>query len=153
MSIKYWLVKSECEVYSIDNLAKDKVTHWDGVRNYQARNYLRDEMKVGDQVLFYHSNGAVPAAVGVCEVVKEGYPDFTAFDINHENFEPRDNPGKPTWFMVDLKFVSKFTKPVPLHDMRTNYKLLNMKLLERGNRLSVVPVEKEEFDEIINMSL
>ncbi|MEJ5351768.1 MAG: EVE domain-containing protein [Melioribacteraceae bacterium] len=144
--MKYWLMKSEPDVFSIDDLAKSKnqTTYWDGVRNYQARNYIRDEMKIGDKVIFYHSNTEPPAAVGICEVVKEAYPDFTAFD-------PKSKKENPTWFMVDIKLIKKFVKPVPLDEIRKNPKLKNMKLVQKGNRLSVMPITKDEFDEIIKM--
>jgi predicted RNA-binding protein with PUA-like domain len=148
---KYWLIKSEPEVYSIDDLEKDKKTYWDGVRNYQARNFMRDEMKKGDQVIFYHSNTEPPAAVGICEVVKEGYPDFTAFDPDDKHFDPKSKEDNPTWIMVDVKFVKKFNKPVPITDMKENAKLKDMKLVQRGNRLSVMPLTKTEFDEIVKM--
>lgn len=147
----YWLIKSEPDVYSIDDLEKDKKTYWDGVRNYQARNFMRDEMKKGDQVIFYHSNTEPPAAVGICEVVKEGYPDFTAFDPDDKHYDPKSKEDNPTWIMVDVKFVKKFNKPVPIPDMKENAKLKNMKLVQRGNRLSVMPLTKTEFDEIIKM--
>ncbi len=148
----YWLVKSEPDVYSIDNLKKDKKTYWDGVRNYQARNYMRDEMKKGDQVLFYHSNTDFVGVYGVCEVVKEGYPDFTAFDPEDKHYDPKSKKDNPTWIMVDVKFVEKFKNPVLLDSIKENKKLQNMKLVQRGNRLSVMPVTKAEFDEIIKMS-
>ncbi|MDZ7766088.1 MAG: EVE domain-containing protein [Melioribacteraceae bacterium] len=148
---KYWLMKSEPDVYSIDDLEKDKKTHWDGVRNYQARNFMRDEMKKGDKVIFYHSNTTPPGAVGICEVVKEGYPDFTAFDPDDKHYDPKSNKDEPTWYMVDVKFVKKFNNPVPLNDIKENSKLEDMKLVQRGNRLSVMPVSKVEFDEIVKM--
>lgn len=154
MPTKYWLLKSEPEVFSIDDLAKAKnqTTHWDGVRNYQARNFLRDEMKIGDKVIFYHSNAEPPAAAGICEVVKEGYPDFTAFDPKDIHYDPKSNKDSPTWFMVDVKFVSKFSKAVAISEIKANKKLLSMKLVQRGNRLSVMPVTKEEFEEIEKMA-
>ncbi len=148
----YWLMKSEPSVYSIDDLKKDKKTYWDGVRNYQARNFMRDQMKKGDKVIFYHSNTEPPAAVGICEVVKEGYPDFTAFDPEDPHYDPKSKSDKPTWYMVDVKFVEKFERPVTLAEMKANPKLANMKLVQRGNRLSVMPVTKKEFDEIVRMS-
>ena len=153
MAKKYWLVKQEPTSYSIDDLAdeKDKTTHWDGVRNYQARNFMRDDMKKGDRVIFYHSNAEPPAAVGVCEVVKEGYPDFTAFDPDSKKFDPKSDKDEPTWFMVDLKFIKKFKREVPLSEIKENKKLKDMKLVQRGNRLSVMPIKKEEFDEIVKM--
>lgn len=151
--MKYWLIKSEPEVFSIDDLinSKEQTTFWDGVRNYQARNYLRDEMKINDKVIFYHSNSEPPAAVGVCEVVKEGYPDFTAFDPESNHYDPKSKSDLPTWFMVDVKFVSKFSNPVSIEQMRNNEKLKNLKLLQRGNRLSVMPISKEEFNLIVKM--
>jgi len=149
--MKYWLIKSEPDVYSIDDLKKDKKTHWDGVRNYQARNFMRDEMKKGDQVIYYHSNTEPPGAVGICEVVKEGYPDFTAFDPDDKHFDPKSKKDNPTWIMVDVKFVQKFKNIVPLADIKENKKLQDMKLVQRGNRLSVMPVTKAEFNEIVKM--
>lgn len=152
MAIKHWLVKSEPTSYSIDDLARDKKTHWDGVRNYQARNFMRDEMKAGDKVLFYHSNTEPPAVVGICEIVKEGYPDFTAFDPDDKHYDPKSNLESPTWIMVDIKIVDKLVRPVTLEEIKINSKLQNMKLVQRGNRLSVMSVEKKEFDEIIKLS-
>lgn len=149
--MKYWLIKSEPDAYSIDDLKKDKKTHWDGVRNYQARNFMRDEMKKGDQVIYYHSNTEPPGAVGVCEVVKEGYPDFTAFDPDDKHYDPKSNKDTPTWIMVDVKFVQKFKSIVPLTDIKENKKLQDMKLVQRGNRLSVMPVTKTELNEIVKM--
>ena len=149
--MKYWLIKSEPNVYSIDDLKKDKKTHWDGVRNYQARNFLRDEMKIGDKVVFYHSNTEPPGAAGICEVTKEGYPDFTAFDPDDKHYDPKSKKDSPTWIMVDIKFVEKFRNVVSLETIKENKKLQNMKLVQRGNRLSVMPVTKTEFDEIVKM--
>lgn len=153
MAVKYWLVKGEPDCYSIDDLAadKDQTTFWDGVRNYQARNMLRDEFRIGDKVLFYHSNSDPTGVVGVCEVVKDGYPDFTAFDPEHMHFDPKSSPDNPTWFMVDIRLVKKFNKPVLLSAIKENPKLSGMQLVKRGNRLSVMPVTKEEFSEIVKM--
>jgi len=147
-------MKSEPSTFSIDDLAKSKnqTTYWDGVRNYQARNFMRDEMKKGDLVLFYHSNAKPTAVVGVCEVVKEGYPDFTAFDPEEKYYDPKSNKDQPTWYMVDIKLKEKFKKPVTLEEIKANPKLKDMKLVQRGNRLSVMPVTKKEFDEIVKMS-
>ncbi|MFA3783742.1 EVE domain-containing protein [Melioribacteraceae bacterium 4301-Me] len=152
--MKYWLVKSEPDVFSIDDLAKarNQTTYWDGVRNYQARNFIRDEMKVGDKVIFYHSNCEPPAAVGICEVVKEAYPDFTAFDPDNKHYDPKSNKNNPTWFMVDIKLVQKFKRPVTLPEIKQNPKLQKMKLVQRGNRLSVMPITKTEFEEILKMA-
>ncbi|MBA4310691.1 MAG: EVE domain-containing protein [Chlorobiaceae bacterium] len=153
MKKKYWLVKSEPEAFSIDDLMKcnNQTTFWDGVRNYQARNYLRDECKIGDSLLFYHSNSEPTGVVGICEVVKNGYPDFTAFDSDSKHFDEKSVPENPTWFMVDIKFKKKFARIVILDEIKSNVKLKNMKLVQRGNRLSVMPIEKEEFDEIVKM--
>lgn len=152
--MKYWLMKSEPSVFSIDDLAKSpkKTTYWDGVRNYQARNFMRDEMKIGDKVLFYHSNTKPAGVVGVCEIVKEGYPDFSAFDAEDKHYDPKSNKEKPTWIMVDIKLKAKFNNIVTLTEIKENKKLQNMKLVQRGNRLSVMPVDKKEFDEIVKMS-
>lgn len=153
MAKKYWLVKSEPGVFSVDDLAKskNKTTYWDGVRNYQARNFMRDEMKKGDGVLFYHSNTEPNAIVGVCEVVKEGYPDHTQFDPDNKHFFPSADPENPAWFMVDIKLVKKLKNPVTLQDAKSNPKLKDMRLVQKGNRLSVMPVTKSEFDEILKM--
>ena len=123
---KYWLIKSEPDVYSIEDLKKDKKTHWDGVRNYQARNFMRDEMKKGDQVIYYHSNTEPPGAVGICEVVKEGYPDFTAFDPDDKHYDPKSKKDNPTWIMVDVKFVEKFKNVVSLQKIKEHKKLQDM---------------------------
>ncbi len=155
MSTKYWLIKSEPVTFSIDDLAKskDQTTSWDGVRNYQARNFIRDEMKIGDKVIFYHSSTEPPAAVGVCQIVKEGYPDLTAFDPINDHFDPKSKKDSPTWFMVDVKFIKKFSKAVSLSEIKSNKKLLKFRLIQPGNRLSVMPVTKDEFDEIVKMGL
>lgn len=151
MKKKYWLVKTEPSAYSIDDLVKDKKTHWDGVRNYQARNFMRDEMKKEDQVLFYHSNAEPTAVVGLCEVVKEGYPDFTAFDPDDKHYDPKSKEENPTWIMVDIKLVRKFKRPVTLAEIKENPKLQNMRLVQRGNRLSVMPIEKKELELIVKL--
>lgn len=151
--MKYWLIKSEPEVFSIDDLAKAKnqKTFWDGVRNYQARNFMRDEMKIGDQVIFYHSNSEPPGAAGICEVVKEGYPDFTAFDPDDLHYDPKSKKDSPTWIMIDVKFIKKFDKFVPISQIRENKILQKIQLLQRGNRLSVMPLTRTEFDELMKM--
>lgn len=153
MAKKYWLVKSEPSVFSIEDLikSKNKTTHWDGVRNYQARNFMRDQMKKGDEVLFYYSSSDPKAVVGVCEIVKEGYPDHTQFDPDDKHFFPSADPKNPIWYMVDIKFKNKFKKQVTLEEIKSNPKLKKMRLIQRGNRLSVMPVEKNEFEEIVKM--
>ena len=151
MAKTYWLFKSEPKKYSIEDLNKDKKTHWDGVRNYQARNFIRDEMKVGDKVLFYHSNAEPTAVVGECEIIKEAYPDFTAFDPESNYFDAKSKKDEPTWFMVDIKITNKFNRPVTLQEIKENPKLQNMRLVQRGNRLSVFPIDADEFKEIVKL--
>jgi predicted RNA-binding protein with PUA-like domain len=147
MPTRYWLFKSEPESFSIDDLthAPRKTTFWNGVRNYQARNLLRDEIKVGDGVVFYHSNAAPAAAVGLAEVVRAGYPDATQFDAKSSYHDPGASPDDPRWFMVDVKFKEKFVRPLPLDELRAHPALADMVLLRRGSRLSVQPVTSGEW--------
>ncbi len=154
MPKKYWLFKSEPDVFSIDDLAaeKDQITYWNGVRNYQAHNFIRDEMKRGDIVLFYHSNTEPNAVVGECEIVKEAYDDFTALDPDSPYFDLKSTKDNPVWMMVDIKLKKKFNTPVTLAEIKKNKKLQNMRLVQRGNRLSVFPIEAEEYHEIIKLS-
>ena len=149
----YWLFKSEPSSFSLGDLKNrpDSTEHWDGVRNFQARNYLRDQVRVGDQVFFYHSNIAEPAVVGIAEVVKAGYPDFTAFDPQSNYFDPRSTPEKPTWYMVDVKFVRELPRPVTLSELKAIPELSDMPLLNRS-RLSIQPVGKEEWDQILRLA-
>ncbi|PCI30675.1 EVE domain-containing protein [Candidatus Kaiserbacteria bacterium] len=149
--MNYWLFKSEPNAYSIDDLKKDKVEHWDGIRNYQARNMLRDDVKKGDVVLFYHSSCKIPGAVGVATVVTEGYPDHTSWDPKSEHPDLKSTAEKPIWYMVDLKFKSKFKEIVTLQSMREMPKLEGMRLLQRGNRLSLFPISKKHFDTIVKL--
>ena len=151
--MNYWLFKSEPTCYSIDDLERDKVEHWDGIRNYQARNMLRDDVKKGDKVLFYHSSCPEPGVVGVCTVVKEGYPDHTAFDPKSEHPDPKSDPDNPRWFMVDVKFESKFKNLVSLSQIKEMSEFSGMRLIQRGNRLSLFPVEKEHFDLICKLGV
>lgn len=146
----YWLLKSEPESFSIQDLEKapKKTTFWDGVRNYQARNYLRDSIKNGDMVFFYHSNADPPGIVGVAEVVKEGYPDHTAFDPKDHHYDPKSNPKNPTWYMVDIKHVKTFKRVIGLDELRDVSALKNMVLLQKGSRLSVQPVTSKEWETI-----
>ena len=147
---KYWLMKSEPEVFSIEDLKASKVACWDGVRNYQARNYMRDEMKLGDEVLFYHSSSEPSGIAGIAEVVKEGYPDYTAFDPKDIHYDPKSNPKKPTWFMVDVKFVRAFKSVIPLSTLRKISGLKDMPLLRHG-RLSVLPVTPRQWKIILRV--
>lgn len=153
--MKYWLMKTEPGEFSIDDLQQwpDQIEHWDGVRNYQARNFMRDDMKLGDQVFFYHSNCDDVGIVGIAEVVKEGYPDFTAWDKNDKHYDPKTDPGNPRWMMVDIKFVNKFVKTISLKALKENSVLEDMRLIQRGNRLSVMPVEEKEWRAILSMAL
>lgn len=145
--MNYWLVKSEPNEFSIDDLqAKPGQTeHWDGVRNYQARNFMRDEMKKGDQVFFYHSNCEPPGIVGIAKIAKEGYPDHTAFDPEDKHFDPKSDPENPRWMMVDVKFVRKFKRTLSLAELKQYKPLKDMRLLQKGNRLSVMPVSEKEW--------
>ena len=149
--MNYWLLKSEPDCYSISDLRKDGTTAWGGIRNYQARNCLRDEMAKGDLCLFYHSSAKPMAAVGICEVVKEGYPDETQFDPADDHFDIDSEMDKPRWYAVDIAFRKIFHSPVLLSQMKNNSKLADMKLLSRGTRLSVLPLAKKEFDEIVRL--
>ncbi len=148
----YWLVKSEPEAYSIDDLLRDKKTCWDGVRNYQARNLMRDEMKVGDGVLFYHSNAKPMAIVGVARVCREAYPDDSQFDPESRYFDPKATEENPRWIMVDVEFVGKFDAPLPLADLKNNPALEGMPLLQKGQRLSVQPVSAEHWKRILTIA-
>ncbi len=152
MTQRHWLVKSEPTEYAIDDLARQpgQTDHWDGVRNYQARNFMRDEMQVGDGVLFYHS-GSKPAVVGTAAVVRAGYPDHTAWDPGSKHYDPRSTPQNPVWFMVDIRLATRFKRPLPLAELRRIPGLAQMTLLRRGNRLSVMPVSAEEYAIIVAM--
>lgn len=140
-----WLLKSEPDVYSIDDLKRDKRTHWEGVRNYQARNYLRDQLKVGDRVLFYHSNAEPPGIAGIAKVVREGYPDPTAFDQKSDYYDAKSKKEAPAWYMVDIAFVKKFAQPLTLPELKKVKGLEKMVLLQKGSRLSVQPVTEAEY--------
>lgn len=150
--IRYWLIKSEPDVFSFDDLqqAPKQTTCWDSVRNSSARNFLRDGMKKGDRCFYYHSNADPSAIVGICEVVKEGYPDHTAWDPAHDYFDPKSDPEMPTWFMVDVKAVKALPKPVSLDAIKAAPALAEMALVRVG-RLSVVPVTPAEWQTILTM--
>lgn len=152
--MKYWLMKTEPDVFSIDNLiqAPHQTTHWDGVRNYQARNYMRDEMSVGDGVLVYHSNAEPSAIVGTATIAKAAYPDWTAWDPADPHFDPKTDPQNPRWFMVDIQFETKFARQLPLAELRTVAALEGMVLLQKGTRLSVQPVTKKQFTTIVKLA-
>lgn len=152
--MRHWLFKSEPHVFSIDDLASapGKKTGWTGVRNYQARNTLRDDVQVGDAVLFYHSSTAEPAIVGRAEVVRSGYPDPTAWDETNAYYDPKSDPENPRWYMVDIKFVEKFRQPLPLALLRNQTQLQNMVLLQKGSRLSVQPVTPAQYAAIVALA-
>jgi len=151
--MSYWLMKSEPNAFSIDALteSKNQTTHWDGVRNYQARNMLRDEMKVGDQVFFYHSNANPPGIVGTMKIVKEGYPDFTAFDPEDHHFDPKSNPDNPRWYMVDVQLIKKFKSLISIDELRQYPELQEMMILRKGNRLSITPITPKEWRFILQL--
>ncbi len=153
MARSFWLMKSEPDVYSIDDLAADEgqTTCWDGVRNYQARNFMRDSMKVGDQVLFYHSNADPSGVAGIASIAAQAYADPTAFDKKDKHYDAKSDPDNPAWMMVDVKFVKRFSKVIPLSELKTYSQLDGMELLRRGSRLSVQPVEKSHFDFIVKL--
>ncbi|MBL6712251.1 MAG: EVE domain-containing protein [Pirellulales bacterium] len=144
--MNHWLIKSEPSSFSIQDLAKapKKTTCWDGVRNYQARNFMQS-MKKGDRCIYYHSNAAPPAAVGIVEVVKEAYPDHSALDPKSHYHDPKATPEKPIWAMVDVKLVVIFSREIPLEELRGVKALAGMELLRKGSRLSVMPVTAGEF--------
>ena len=149
-SMAHWLMKSEPHVYPWEQLVEDGSTHWDGVRNYQARNLMRDDMSLGDLVLFYHSNCKPPHVAGVARVCKEAYPDFTAQDPSSNYFDPKASPDNPRWMMVDIEAVSVL-KRVTLPELRANPSLEDMPLLRRGQRLSVQPVSEDHFEVVCLM--
>lgn len=152
MAKKYWLMKSEPEVFSITDLEKNGQTLWEGVRNYQARNFMMNDMSVGDEVLFYHSNAEITGVAGIATVSKAAIPDPTAFDKKSEYFEPKATKVKPIWFCVEVKFVKKFKTVVTLAEVKANKKLSKMALVQKGSRLSVQPVLPAEFKEILEMA-
>ena len=145
--MKYWLMKTEPTVFSFDDL-KEKprsTDHWEGVRNYQARNYMK-EMKKGDRMLFYHSNGEEPGIVGIAEITAEAYPDFFSWDPKSRYYDPRSTPENPRWYMVDVTWKKAFKKIVTLKELKADPQLRTMKVLQKGQRLSVMPVTDEEFE-------
>lgn len=141
----YWLMKSEPNEFSIDDLQRVKVEPWDGVRNYQVRNMLRDQMQVGDEALFYHSNSKPPGIVGTMKIVRAGYPDATAFDPNDPHYDPKSDPAQPRWYRVDVAFITRFPRLIPLDELRTAPELAELAIVKRGNRLSIVPVTPAQW--------
>ena len=151
--MNFWLMKSEPDVFGIDDLKKmpKQTEHWDGVRNYQARNMMRDGMKKGDQVFFYHSNTKPPGIVGIMKVVRESYPDFTAWNPEGKYYDPKSTEQSPRWFMVDVKFVQKFKRTITLDELKVNPLLEEMAVVRKGNRLSINPVTEDEWQAILDM--
>ena len=145
---RFWLLKCEPDVYSIDDLERDGRTGWDGVRNHQVRNFMRDEMKPGDLGIFYHSNAEPPGAAGIVRIERSGVPDPTQFDPKSEYHDPKSRREDPTWRMCEVSFVERFAELVPLDRLRGDAALANLLMLRRGNRLSITPLERAEFDRI-----
>lgn len=151
---RYWLMKSEPDTYSLSDLMQEKnqVTAWEGVRNYQARNFLKSEMQIGDEAFFYHSSCATPGIVGIVEIVRAGYPDPSAFDPNSPYFDPKSQQEKPRWYRVDVKFKKQLPHPITLAQMKQNPQLNGFILTRPGNRLSVIPVTEKQWQIILAMN-
>ena len=151
--MNYWLMKSEPDVFGIDHLKAmpRKTDHWDGVRNYQVRNMMRDDMKKGDLAFFYHSNCKEPGIAGIMKIVREGYPDHTAFDPKEKYFDPKSDPANPRWFMVDVRFVRKLKRIITFTELKMHPELEDLPLIRRGNRLSVMPLSKQHWDFILSL--
>ena len=151
--MNYWLMKSDPDVYGIDHLkaANKKTDTWDGVRNYQVRNMMRDDMKKGDLAFFYHSNCKEPGIAGIMKIAREGYPDFTAFDPKEKYYDPKSDPDNPRWYMVDVRYVRKLKRVITLTELKTYPELEGLPLLRRGNRLSAMPLSKQHWDFILSL--
>jgi predicted RNA-binding protein with PUA-like domain len=144
-------MKSEPDVYGIDDLKRDKVEPWDGIRNYQVRNMFRDQMKVGDLAFFYHSNCKPPAVVGIMTIASEAYPDHTQFDPKSRYYDAKSDKENPRWLLVDVKYKRKLKREITLQELKEHKQLQDFRLNQRGNRLSVIPVEKKEWDLILDL--
>ena len=149
--MQYWLMKSEPETYSIDDLKLFKTDHWDGIRNYQVRNFFRDQMKVGDKAFFYHSNCKEPGIVGLMEIASKAYPDHTAFDSKEKYFDAKSDPDNPRWLMLDVKYIRHTKRNITLSELREHESIKDMRLLQKGNRLSVIPMTKNEWNYILGL--
>jgi len=151
--MKYWLMKSEPDVFGIDDLenAQGMTEPWDGVRNYQARNMMRDDMKTGDQAFLYHSNCKEPGIAGIMEIVREGYPDMTAFDPDAKYFDPKSDPANPRWYRVDVRYVRKLKRIITLSELKEHSEVTGLPLVRRGNRLSIMPVSKQQWQFILTL--
>jgi len=150
----YWLMKTEPDTYSFDDLLAEpeQTDHWDGVRNYQARNFMRDDMRLDDLVLIYHSNTKVPGVVGIARIARESYPDHTQFDPQADKYDPKATEEKPRWFMVNIQAVRKLSRVVSLAEMKKLPELSEMRLVQRGNRLSIMPVTQSEFECVVQQA-
>jgi predicted RNA-binding protein with PUA-like domain len=149
--MNYWLMKTEPDTFSIDDLKRKKHEAWDGVRNYQARNFMRDDMRVGDGVFFYHSNCAEPGIAGLAEVATDAYPDPSQFDPKSKYFDPGSSRDNPRWMLVDVTFVKKLKRVITLDELKNHKALTDMRLLRKGNRLSVMPVEAADWKYILGL--
>ena len=151
MARNYWLMKCEPAAYTIANLARDGFTSWEGVRNYQARNFMRDTMKVGDAVLFYASNAEPSGVTGIAKVSREAHPDHYAWKMGHKYFDPKSTKTDPIWHMVEISFVEKFPDTLPLSTLKATKALRNMMVTKKGSRLSIQPVTKAEFNIVVHL--
>ena len=147
----YWLMKSEPDVYGIDDLKRDKQEPWDGLRNYQVRNMFRDQMQIGDIAFFYHSNCKIPAITGLMTIVSGAYPDITQFDPESKYFDGKSDPKNPRWLLVDVKYKRKLKREISLKELKAHEQLQDFRLNQKGNRLSVIPVGKKEWDLILDL--
>jgi predicted RNA-binding protein with PUA-like domain len=150
MSHAFWLLKSEPSCYSILDLKRDGITGWDGVRNYQARNFMKNDMKIGDLAFFYHSNADPSGIAGVARICKLAYPDTTALDPTEDHYDPKSTPDNPIWWRVDIEFNRVLDRFIPLKELHTYPELSGMEVLKKGSRLSITPVEKKHFDFILS---
>jgi predicted RNA-binding protein with PUA-like domain len=149
--MQHWLLKSEPDAFSIDDLKAKKISMWDGVRNYQARNFMKDKMQVGDLAFFYHSNAKpAPHIAGIIKINSKTYPDPTQFDPKSKYFDEKSTEANPRWWLIDVKFIEKFKEPIYLSELKSNKKLKDMMLLQKGSRLSIQPVSLEEWNEILD---
>ena len=149
--MKYWLMKNEPDDYSIDDLKKDKTEPWDGIRNYQVRNMIRDDISIVDIAFYYHSNCDIPGIYGLMTINSKAYPDHTAFDKKAKYYDIKSDKKKPTWLMVDVKYKRKLKNPITLKELKSEKKLSNMKVVQRGNRLSITEVEKKDWEYILSL--
>jgi predicted RNA-binding protein with PUA-like domain len=149
--LSYWLIKSEPDAYSIDDLARDGVTPWDGIRNYQVRNMVRDDMKIGELAFFYHSSCKVPGVVGIARIASEAYPDPTQFEPNSAYFDAKSTPDEPRWLLVELEFERKLKRPITLKELKAQPALADFRLVQRGNRLSIFPVSEQHWNLVLGL--